>query len=374
MRNIINYVETEMNSLTEKGFNPVDSLVLSQLSYVCFERVVPALSRGSKPVRIRNLLKAEMFGSMFPEHNMENNRTLLFALAASPRFRDIQVNHYVSKTDKKLEQQFAAVTFLLGDKTAYIAYRGTDATFVGWKEDFNMAFTCPVPSQKEAAAYLNAVASYLPHAFKLRTGGHSKGGNLAVYAALKCRPPVQDRIVGIYNHDGPGFREEVSRSPGFSRIEGRIHKTLPQSSLIGMLLHDQERYAIVESNRFGGIMQHDPFSWSVGEGDFVYAEKITGGAMAMNRALDQWLGTLTDERRKQFVDVLFQTLEATQASTFGELSESWRKGAAAMIESIKNIDPELKKFVSRTISDLIRLSFKNLRKPNKQALKYSIDR
>jgi hypothetical protein len=372
MKNIIRYVETEMNSFAARKFNAVDSLVLSQLSYVHFEEMVPGLSRGSKPVRIGDLLKAEMFGSMFRWLNIDNNRSLLFAAAASPRFRDMLVNYYVSKTDVKLGQQFSAVTFLPGDGSAYVAFRGTDETLVGWKEDFNMAVLSPVPSQKEAAIYLDEVASLLPRSIEIRTGGHSKGGNLATYAAMKCCGAAQDRITDVFNHDGPGFREEDSRSPEFARIESRLHKTLPQSSLIGMLLHDREQYRIVESNRIGGIMQHDPFSWSVGDDDFVYTEKLTGGAVVMNRALDQWIGTLSDEKRRLFVNVLFQVLEATDAATISELSETRRKSVAAMIASIKNIDPEIKKFVSRTISDLIRLSLKNLRtskrKPGAEAL------
>jgi hypothetical protein len=224
-----------------------------------------------------------------------------------------------------------------------------------------MAYVCPVPSQSEAAAYLDTVAAYLPHSFQLRVGGHSKGGNLATYAALKCKCAVQDRIIEIFNHDGPGFRDEVLHTPEFKSIEGRIQKTLPQASLVGLLLHDQENYAVVQSSRAVGVMQHDPYTWMVGDGDFVYAEKLTGGALAMSRALDQWLGTLPDDRRKQFVDVLFQVLESSDALTFDELSEGWRKKSALMIESVKNIDPELKKFVSRAISDLIRLSLRNLR-------------
>jgi hypothetical protein len=360
MKNIIGYAETEMRRFDKKAFCAVDSLVFSQLSYVRFEQIVPPPSRGAKPVRIGDLPRAEHFGAMFRWLSVENNRALLVALAASPRFRDVLAGGYVSRTDPDIGRQFSAITFILGDGTAYVAFRGTDETFVGWKEDLNMAVFCPVPAQQEAAAYLNETASLLPRSLRLRVGGHSKGGNLAVYAAMTCEPAVQERIAGVYNHDGPGFRKEVTCSPEFRRIEGRIQKTLPKASLIGLLLHDQERYAIVESS-VSGLMQHDPFSWAVGDGDFVYTDKLTNGSKIMSRALDQWLGTLTDEKRKVFVDTLFGVLEASGAASFTELSEKGRKSAAMMLASLKNIDPEIRKFVSRTVSDLIRLSLKSLR-------------
>jgi len=149
------------------------------------------------------------------------------------------MTYYVNKIDLNEEKQFSAVTYLLDDGTAYVAYRGTDATFVGWKEDFNMGFISPVPSQQEGVKYLNTVG-YLA-ARELYVGGHSKGGNIAVYSAIKCHQHIRDSIIRVYNHDGPGFREEISMS-WFLSIKDRIHKTIPQSSVIGMLLHNQENF------------------------------------------------------------------------------------------------------------------------------------
>ena len=167
--------------------------------------------------------------------------------------------------------QFAAMTFDLPDGSSYIAFRGTDATIVGWKEDFNMAFQYPVPSQAEAADYLNEAARHCRG--KLYVGGHSKGGNLAVYAAANCRPDVSARLARVFSHDGPGFLEQALQSEAFRQVLPKIEKTLPQSSMIGMLLEHQENYKIVKSSSIS-IWQHNPFSWEINGDDFSYRAPI----------------------------------------------------------------------------------------------------
>lgn len=365
MRNILDYVRTELDGFQTKPFNAVDSLVLSQFSYVHLEELVPRLHDHAHAVPFGALLKAERFASMFPGKD-NNNRDLLFALAASPRFRDMTLNYYVSTFDAHQEQQFAAVTYQLpGTEAAYVAYRGTDGTPVGWKEDFNMAFMSSVPSQEEGAAYLNAVARRFPG--NLRVGGHSKGGNLAVYSAMNCRPAVQDRIVAAFSHDGPGFKDDVFQRPQFLKIQDRILKTLPQASVVGMLLENQERYAIVRSSRFG-IMQHDPYSWTVEHGDFQYVDHFASSALYMNKTLHQWLGTLTDEKREEFIDTLFCVLEATNVTTIDELSRDWQKNALAMLEAMKMVDAETRASVMQTIKALMVASAQNLSFPGKGLL------
>ncbi len=360
MQNIIEYALGNMKTMTQKEFNPVDSLILSKLSYIRFENLVPLLSKRAHAVRVAEILKAEMFESMFKYiSDAQISKKFLCALAASPRYRNIKMNFYMDKIDSVAAKQFAAVTFILEDKTAYVAFRGTDTTFVGWKEDFNMAFISPIPSQEESVQYLNKVAKRLPRAVRIRVGGHSKGGNLAVYSAVKCKPSVQNRIVKVYNHDGPGFKNGIFDSPEFSNIKGRIHTTIPEASLVGMLLSHHEDYSVVKSSR-KGIMQHDPFSWDIDGDDFVYADGVKNSAAARNKALNDWLSTLQDEQRRKIVDVLFGVLEKTNSSTFQELSESWSKSASAMLTAVKDIDPESRKFIAQTISELAKISVKNI--------------
>ena len=368
MQNIIEYVETCMDTFAKRGFTEVDSLVLSKLAYIRMDSIVPPLAKRGKPVHLPELLKAEMYDLMFLDMR-DRTETLrfLYALAASPRFRGTTLSDYISNTDPAAEKQFAAVTMRLEDGTAYIAYRGTDATFVGWKEDFNMAYISPVPSQEDAAAYLVKVAWRIPRSMKLRTGGHSKGGNLAVYSAIKCGIAVQKRIITAYNHDGPGFKDSIFKSAEFVRIKDRIHTTLPEESLVGMLLQQYDHYSVVLSSR-RGIMQHDPFSWNIDNNDFVYAGSIKNGALIRNKSLNEWLSTLSDEKRKRIIEVLFQVLESTNANTFNELSEGWAKSAVAMLSAVKNIDPEVRKFVFSTITELAKISFRNMRKGKEESL------
>lgn len=362
MDSIIEYIGTHFGRFSENAFNAVDSLILSKLSYIRFESIVPLLPDKKKPVRLTELLKAELYDSMFANlWGRDIHLKFLYALAASPRFRDIRLDAYVNNSDSLTEKQFSAVTFLLDASTAYVAFRGTDATFIGWKEDFNMAYLSPVPSQEEAVKYINTVAKRTLKSMNIITGGHSKGGNLAVYAAIKCHPSVQKRIVRVYNHDGPGFKESLFETPEFLRIKFKIQTTLPESSLVGMLLQHHESYSVIKSSQ-RGIKQHDPFSWIIINNDFQYTYQVKESAKLRNRTLNEWLNTLSDEKRRLFIDALFEVLEATETDTLLALSEEWHKSAIAMLYALKNIDPETRKFVFQTISALAKMSFRNLLK------------
>ena len=358
MKNIIDYVKHEMSGFETKNFKAVDSLVLSQFSYIYFDGLVPGFSNELSPVRIGDLLKAEHFSTMFNGvWFYENNLNLLYALSASPRFRDIRMNYYVNRLDYKQEKQFSAVTYQIDDRTNYISYRGTDMTFVGWKEDFNMAFQSPVPSQEEGTEYLNTVGGLLEG--DLIVGGHSKGGNIAVYSAMNCDPAIQSRIFNVYSHDGPGFKDSIFHSPEYLRIKDRIHKILPQSSIVGMLLQTQESYRVIKSRK-SGIMQHDPFTWVIEDDDFHYVKNISNSSLNMNKAINEWLSNISDEKRELFIDALFQTINSTNAKSIGDLSEVQIKDFAKILKAFRSIDNETRKFLSQTIRDLILLYVRNL--------------
>ncbi|MBQ9625130.1 MAG: DUF2974 domain-containing protein [Clostridia bacterium] len=362
-KNIISYVKEEMRTFKEKPFNDVDSLVLSQLSYTHFNGIV---DEGGEWIKLHQALKAECFEGMFKNVlSGDKTKKLLFAMCASPRFREVELGFYREITNHNTEQQFASISFKLPFNAIYIAFRGTDSTVVGWKEDFNMAFMRVVPSQEKAVAQVNTVAggSKLP----IIIGGHSKGGNLALYGAAYCNKDAQERITAVYNHDGPGFRKEILQGEGFKRILPLIKKTVPEFSLIGMLLYHKAEYRAVQSGE-KLIMQHDPFSWIVKGGDFAHAEDISDNAILIDEAISQWLDEVDDESREKFVDVLFDVISASGLNSFNEFEEDKFNNAKAMLDAIKGIDGETKKFVFKISSLLASLSVKNAAKSTRQKL------
>jgi HD superfamily phosphodiesterase len=359
MKNMIDYVAEESNNFQDKEFNLVDSLALSQFAYLHFDGLVPGISNEAKPVSIGEITYKENLEMIFHGvRDRENNRKLLYALAGSPRFRNVKMTFYVDKIDIKAEKQFSALTYLLEDGTAYIAFRGTDSTFVGWKEDFNMAFISPVPSQEEGVEYLNTVAELV--SCNLKIGGHSKGGNIAVYSSIKCNQPIPKMITHVFSHDGPGFRDEIFLRHEYLNMKDRIYKTIPQSSIIGILLQHQENYSVVKSNRIW-IMQHDPFSWLVDNSDFHYVQTVKSSAVFTNEILNKWLSSLDDSKREMFINTLYQVVKATGATSFSDLTDDWRKKAVAVLGEIKSIDEETRIFVLKTIGSLFVLAVKNLR-------------
>lgn len=355
MDNIVTYVEKNLEPITLENFTSVDSLILSWMSYLHFPDTCKHI-RNWTGIRFSELFRAEYFPSMF--HGIwdpESTQHLFTAMAASPRYRNIQILGFTEDTDETTEKQFAAVTFHLAEDLCYISFRGTDSTLIGWKEDFNMAFQCPVPSQESAASYLNEAAKYCSGYIKI--GGHSKGGNLAVYAAANCEETIRQRIHKIYSHDGPGFLEHVLHTESFSSINSKIEKTLPQSSLVGMLLEQQEDFYIVKSNRLS-VWQHDPFSWEIDEKNFCYLQQLTPDARYLNRTLHLWISKLSIEERERFVDALFTVLTDNDAQTWRELLADWQKNFPSTVNALTRLTPEAKKFLLQTIKELLTLSIK----------------
>ena len=355
---ITDYAHTELRSFEAKPFSPVDSLILSQLAY---NEILPIYSSPDcpSPLKIADTYRAEYFDTMFTSFMVvEASERLLSAAAASPRFRDLEISHYLSENDPNEEKQFSATCYRLREGLHYIAFRGTDDSLVGWKEDFSIAFKSPVPSQRRAAEYLSALAADIDG--ELILGGHSKGGNLAVYAAMAVSQEVQARISAVFNHDGPGFKAGVLDNDGYRRIEGKIQKTLPQSSLVGMLLDGHNSYKVVGSRRIG-IMQHDPFSWEIDGDDFHTVEEVSDGAQYVNTALTSWLDGMTDAERERFVEILFGILDAGKAETITEINREWRNNFAAIFSAYKDADPEFKTFVRQLLKDFGSILAQNLK-------------
>lgn len=340
-------------------------MIFSNFIYINLDNIVPYLNNKNldtineenKEMEIRDVLKRENFSKMFKGTTLpESFEKFVYELAASRRFRNVKIKNFVNINDRKIEKQFAAITFVLDDEHSYIAFRGTDDTFNGWKEDFNMAFKCPVPSQEAALMYVENVYNSLTS--KIYIGGHSKGGNLAVYTLVKSNNEIQNRIENVFSHDGPGFREEFINSEEFNKIKGKIKKTLPQSSIVGMLLQTQENYEIVNSDAFF-IMQHEPFSWQIKDDDFDYTENLSGGAIYTNIKINEWIEKMSDEKREKFINQMFGALYATNETTFTGLASNWRKNLPIIMGKVKDLDDETKELIYSIIRELGKFWFSN---------------
>lgn len=351
MANVFDYLYWRGDlTFAQAPFNEVDSLILCRLSYIRFDAVLSGdfacgitLSQAAQSCRA--LLEAQPSYFLYPQPEDEK---LLNTLAACGRFKDILLSGYVNQTDPVQEKQFAALTAQLCPALFYIAYRGTDNTLVGWKEDFNLTFQSTIPAQREALAYLEKAAAR-PGSFFV--GGHSKGGNLAVYASARCSLPVQNKILDVYNHDGPGFAAELLAEDCFKRICERIHTYIPQSSVVGLLLEHEERFIVIHSTGTG-LMQHDLYSWEIGPHGFVPVRALTGSSQFIDRTLKQWLAETDPSIREAFIDGIYESVTTTGAKTLPELYR--RKNAVQLIKSLRHLDETSRKAVIQALELLLR--------------------
>ena len=364
MGNIIDYIREYGGQLfAERPFGAEDSLVLAQFAYLKLDGAVPSVEEDGGTVNLCEVQRRKPDCEIFADTRYEEeNRALLDALMQSRRFGRIGLNYHENHIDKEKEYQFSAVTCFLDNGLIYLAFRGTDESIVGWKEDFNMAFRPPVPGQIMSAAYVNRVAKLLgvqggaeegQAGRRLMLGGHSKGGNFAVYAAMNCDRDIQDVILSIYSHDGPGFRPEIFESEAFARIRSRIVKIIPHSSVIGMLFDNHEPYQVVESSTFG-ILQHDPFTWELRGGHFVKAKDLYKGRKISNEVLNKWILSLEEEQLEHFVESLFEAIEASRAETLTDFSKQWFQNSLRVMRAFHDMDRETKRQMRKTFATLLR--------------------
>ncbi len=348
MKNIIDYIEN-YGTLTfaEKEFNKVDALILSQFAYFKLDGMVPSVGTFLPPVSIKDIAGKDNVSDLFSdERYAKENRELFDAMARSKRFSGIGLNHYIDLISNKWEMQFSAVTAYLDENTTHVVFRGTDETVIGWKEDFNMSFMTPVPAQVKAVDYLHYAAERIRGDFSV--GGHSKGGNLAVYSAMKCSHLVRDRISVIYSHDGPGFTKETLEDADFDAIADRIEKYVPHSSIIGMLLQSQEKYKVIEARSIG-ILQHDPFNWAVEGDDFIYRDDIAGRYVISDTSVNEWTKRADPEEMRTFIDKIYEVFEQAGVTDLNDIKSNIGSIAQKAKEVADNLDEEDKKRIKAVL-------------------------
>lgn len=312
-------------SFDQVGVCEVDGLIFSILSYVDYSEVVSSEIHGiRRPPALLTITKRYLSahsGGDVPELGLMLSKEivkLLVKASKTKRFGLLRPICFVNKICDQTEMQFSAIAFSFENGDTFVAFRGTDDTLVGWKENFNMSFIYPVPAQKEAVAFLDYVASKTQG--RIYLGGHSKGGNLAVYAGVKASLKTRERIERIYSNDAPGFDAAFIGGKDYKDMKERISTFLPQSSVVGMLLEHEEGYTVIKS-RNSGLLQHNGFSWEVMGGKFIYLDSITENSKMLDKKMKSFLAGMTKEERENFVDSIFDALSTnTGAKTLTELS------------------------------------------------------
>lgn len=358
MANVYDYLSWRGDiPLSVDPFNELDGMVLARLAYLPFDYI---MEQGNwEPVRLGTAIPVLLGKYSRGAANLTKNAVnILNALNGCERFAQFELLCYINIFDEEEQIQFAAVTFRLAENSYFAAYRGTDNTLVGWKEDFNMSFVCPVPAQLQAVKYLEVVADKAVRECesgspRFIVGGHSKGGNLAVYASAFCREDVQHRIDRVYNYDGPGFNSTVISSPGYQQICSRVTTLVPQSSIVGMLLEHEEKYTIVRSTNTS-IWQHDTASWQLTRTGFTRLDSVTASSRFIDYTLKAWMESMTPERRERFCDAIYSILKDTDVTTLRELGKNKSVNLKKVLLSIRNLDEETRRDILYALKLLLK--------------------
>lgn len=356
MANVFDYITWRGDiTMLQDGLNEVDALIFSRLAYLPFDGIVN--EDLSVSVSLQDAAEKVAFSNYTaPYKYLDDDEKLLNTISKAPRYKDIKISGYIHLVDQQAEEQFSAIVFRITENLAFVAFRGTDTSIVGWKENFNMSFMAPVPAQKDSVRYLEKVAESLP--CHLAIGGHSKGGNLAVYSAVFCSQTTQDRIVAVYNNDGPGFNADLITEQGFIHLKDKIHTFVPQSSVVGMLMERREPYITIKSTE-SSLYQHNLYSWEIQGGHFVYVDDTTDGSKFVDQTIKSWLRQMDKNQLEEFVEAIFGILEDTEVTNTNEFSENWYASAKALAKSLYNTDPSAQQALSQAF-DLLFKSAQNI--------------
>lgn len=341
MSNIIDYLKWRGDlSFEISPINEIDNVILARFSYLPFQDIYLEPRENIKDIAKKM--------KIIPKSNFAwaKDKEFIEELGKTRRFKNLIVSDYVQKIDLSTEIQFGAITIWLPNNEKYISFEGTDMSVVGWKEDFNMSFMTNIPSQIESVKYLDKIADKYTSNFRI--GGHSKGGNLAVYSSIFCKDEIKERIIEILNADGPGFNKETISNEGYKKIVDKVSTYVPQSSIVGRLLEHEEEYKIVESTQ-RGIMQHDIYSWQVEATKLIKISELTNESRMVDIIVRDWLNTTNSKQRENFINTLYEIIGKTEAKTIMDFSSQKIKNIRKVVKTYKTMNEEEKKEMEQMI-------------------------
>ena len=339
MGNIMDYISWRGDlSFEQSQFNEVDNLILACFSYVNLDGISAVTKQ--KGIGLKKLTKE--FMKLHTMKELEADKSfirlapfMMMEMAKSVRFGKCVVRNYVNDIVTEAEQQFAAMEIVLEDGTSYVSFRGTDDTIIGWKEDFNLS-TGVVPAQKRAIEYLQKISEHTDG--MLRVGGHSKGGNLAIYGSVMSKS-AHEKILEIYSNDGPGFSREFQELSEMKEMMPKIIRIIPEYSIIGTLLeHEKEPVIVASSSK--GLLQHDGFSWEVQGPALVRRDSLNKTALRFIEILHKWIDGMDTEQKRLLIEDLFATLQASGYENLSEVQSGGLKSLAAMVKRVEKFAPE----------------------------------
>ena len=331
--NIIDYIDWRGDiTFGERDLNEVDNLIFSTLTYLKMDGLIP-----EQGISIRAMYELCVEDGIQNTGLLNDPLPLLKKAACSARFGNVIISDYVNTVDTDRQIQFAAAAYRYSPGKTYIAFRGTDNTIVGWREDMNFSLLGNTPGQLLAAEYIDTLAG--KSGDSIIVGGHSKGGNFAVYGAAFCGEKAKAGISKVYSNDGPGFNRGLVSTDEYASVIDRVEKIIPESSLVGILLSSKARRKVITSSG-KGIMQHDPFTWNVVGTRFAEADERSAASVFMDDTLNSWVATLSEENLRVLVNTVFGTLESTGALTLTELNDNKWKAYNAILKAMARIDPD----------------------------------
>jgi hypothetical protein len=352
-------------------FNPVDNIVFSQLSYLPMDGIVPG-PQDNSCITVEELaaryavMQQDNPSGLSHDITVNDAISVINAIGSAPRYKNCKLFGFSNNIDLDQEKQFAAYCAIIGRKflsrKMLAVYRGTDMTLIGWKESFNMSLITSIPSQKEAVSYLEKTAGRFR--YPLIIAGHSKGGNLAIYASAFCGKHVRKRITAVYSNDAPGFHKEVIQSEGYKAICPRIRSFIPQSSLIGVLFEHGETPMVIKSSA-NGPMQHSLCSWEVTYNNMVDAGELTAQSRFINNIIREWINQIDEGQRQQFIQAIYTILVSCDAASVADLTDDWKNTAGGIINALINMDKPTKKLMGKIIGDLFKTARESIGKRGK---------
>lgn len=349
MENIMDYLDWRGDlSFEQAPLNEVDNLILAMVSYVELDGIVPTREMGGS---ITLADAAAEFEKGYDESYLEGkiiavktSSYLFMKMAKTRRFQNLKLFNYVNDIDDNAEKQFSALCIELMPGLIYVSFSGTDSSVAGWKEDMNLGYLTSTPGQQMAIDYMNRL-SY-SDADYIYVGGHSKGGNFAVYSSVKCDSVIRQKIVRVYNNDGPGFLDDMLNSPEYNEMLPKIITIVPNGSMVGILLGHREEYNVIKSSAFG-LMQHSGMTWEVKGPAFVKAAGLDETSEILDETLKNWLSAITVEERREFVNAIFELIDAAGIDDFEDLGDLKLKNLANLLNEFGDFSKKKKEMLMK---------------------------